>query len=220
MSSVRLVWITPQAEETISYLARVSNPKNQEKQANGELENPSGLLRHCVKHKHWSIFEMANICMEVNTERDIAAQILRHRSFSFQEFSQRYQDVSYLLEGGIPKPEMRLQHQFNKQLSTEINEGTNLKNQVDIDIEAVLENSLATYEHWLSQGIAKETIRRILPLCTPTRLYMNGTVRSWIHYLQVRDEEGVQKEHRIVAQQAKEVFKEQLPVVYEAVFGS
>jgi thymidylate synthase (FAD) len=208
MSSVRLIWITPNAELQLAYIARVSNPKNQ--------DNPdsSKLLRYCIEHKHWSIFEMANMCMEINTTRSISPQILRHRSFTFQEFSQRYADVTSI---GSPKvPHLRRQDQKNRQNSID-----------DLDAEKTASYYRRIQQHFyeaedlyremVSNGVAKECARDVLPLASPSRLYMNGTVRSWIHYIDLRSGNGTQAEHKKIALMAKEVFKEHLPTVAQAL---
>ena len=221
MDKAKLVWITPNAEELITYIARVSNPQNQQKQLEGELENPLGLLRYCVRQKHWSVFEMANICVGVNTERDIAAQILRHWSLHVQEFSQRYQDVSQL--GSIEYPEIRLQDFKNKQNSLPWEAkgvlGKLKKFLVLVLVKMSIDFSWWVYQIGLKCGCSKETMRRVLPLCTPTRMYLNGTVRDMIHWLQVRLKPDTQKEHREVVQAVKEIFCREMPTIGEAVFG-
>ena len=209
MRIVNLVSITPKAEELIAYCARVSNPSNQ---LNTESER---LLKYLVKHKHWSPFEMAHMVLEINTTRAIAAQILRHRSFSFQEFSQRYADVS-LMAFAAP-PELRRQDTKNRQNS--INDLdpdlTRLRQQ---QIERLYVRTETIYNQLLDDGVAKECAREILPLGTPTRLYMSGTIRSWLHYIDLRSANGTQKEHRDVALACGEVLCEQLPNIYSACF--
>ncbi len=197
----KLVWCTPEAEKLIAYCARVSNPSNQEN------ENIEGLLKYCIKHGHWSVFEMANMNIEINTSRAISAQILRHRSFSFQEFSQRYAENT-----DIRLYDARRQDVKNRQNSIDdINDKdklwfTEAQNNV-------AGKSLALYRRALEKGIAKECARMLLPMSTSTRIYMNGTIRSWIHYFTLRCDEATQLEHREIANEAKEVFKEQLPVI-------
>jgi thymidylate synthase (FAD) len=211
MSSVKLVWITPGAENIISYCARVSNPKNQENE-----ETAPKLLQYCIKNRHWSIFEMANLCMEINTTRAISAQILRHRSFSFQEFSSRYQDVGVL--GSSVIPHLRRQDQKNRQNSVD-----------DLDAETtqrlyrrigtLFEDAEHLYKEMLSEGVAKECARSVLPLASPTRLYANGTVRSWITYLALREKHGTQMEHMKIARDIKSLFCQYLPIIAEALGG-
>jgi thymidylate synthase (FAD) len=216
MSSIKppvsLVSITPNAEQLIAYCARVSNPGNQ--------ENPdiAGLIKYCIKHQHWSIFEMSNMVVEVNTTRAVAAQILRHRSFSFQEFSQRYCDVS-ALGSGIDLPHLRRQDLKNRQNSVDDLDPKQMQGYYR-RMAALFEDAEHLYQEMVSSGVAKECARNVLPLCAPTRLYMNGTIRSWIHYLQLRCDHGTQLEHQQIAREIKEeVFKKELPCVYEGVFG-
>lgn len=205
----KLIWITPDAEQMVEYIARVSNPKNQAKMESGEL-TPGRLLRYCADHGHWSIFEMASACVEVETTRAISAQILRHRSFSFQEFSQRYAEVD-LKE--FPVPEMRLRAQGgNRQGSVEADDwGTRRA------AESV-RDSVGYYHALIDSGVAPETARMVLPMCSPTRLYMAGTLRSWIHYLAVRTKPDVQKEHRQIAEGIQAILADELPILAEA-FG-
>ena len=205
-----LVSITPDAEKQIVYMARVSNPSNQ-----ANTETSPRLIKYLIKHKHWSPFEMASMQVEINTTRAVAAQVLRHRSFSFQEFSQRYSSVDQLGTVGIPH--LRSQDLKNKQASHD-----------DLDPKAVelMEKQITQlyasafdyYEYLLDQGVAKECARSILPLGTPTRLYMSGSIRSWIHYIQIRAGIETQLEHRLIAEAIKDIFEEQLPNVYEAAF--
>lgn len=206
-NSVELVWVTPDAEKLIAYCARVSNPQNQ--------TNPdySKLLSYCIKHNHWSIFEMASMCLEINTQRDIAAQILRHRSFSFQEFSQRYQDASQL---GYSLPQLREQDLKNRQNSL----SKDYPRYVYEAVQSYLDKGQDLYSHLLSMGVAKETARRLLPVCQNTRLYMSGSIRSWLHYIQVRTDPSTQLEHRQIAQQAKEVLTAHLPTISQAMFSN
>tara|TARA_Y100001963_G_scaffold50671_1_gene70869 strand:- start:6081 stop:6710 length:630 start_codon:yes stop_codon:yes gene_type:complete len=205
---VKLVTLTPDAEKTMAYVARVSNPNNQDN------DNFSGLLRYCIKHQHWSVFEQAHMSLEIETTRAIAAQILRHRSFTFQEFSQRYASTNDLPE--LSLPELRKQDKKNRQNSTD-----------DLDPEVVekLNKQMITlfssagslYNQMLEQGVAKECARMVLPLCTPTRIYMTGSVRSWIHYIDLRSAHGTQKEHMDIAEECRTVFKDNFPVVSEAL---
>ena len=206
---IKLISVTPDAEKTIAYVARVSNPANQEN------EKFAGLLRYCIKHGHWSVFEQAFMTLEINTTRGLAAQILRHRSFTYQEFSQRYQDVSHIRED-IPLPELRSQDEKNRQNSIDdvdpaIVEKYNEKMRKHFDA------SIDLYKAMLHDGIAKECARFVLPLATPTRLYMTGSVRSWIHYIDLRSAHGTQKEHMDLVEKVRSVFKEQFPTVSEAL---
>jgi thymidylate synthase (FAD) len=204
--NVRLISITPNAEETIGYCARVSNPKNQGN------PNVSGLLKFCIKNGHWSIFEMANMVIEVNTSRGIAAQILRHRSFSFQEFSQRYAEIE-----GFEEIEPRRQDEKNRQNSFD-NLDKNDKEWFKIVVRGQGRRSYSLYKEAIKRGIAKESARFLLPLNTKTRMYMNGTVRSWIHYLQLRTDPSTQKEHRDIANAIKwGIFSCKLPIISKAL---
>jgi len=206
---VNLVSITPDAEKTVAYCARVSNPDNQ------ESENYSKLLKYCIDHGHWSIFEMANMVLEIETTRGIAAQILRHRSFSFQEFSQRYADASHLAES-IDIPELRTQDLKNRQNS--IDNLCEYKQAIySQNMRELFAKSKALYDIMVRDGVAKECARFILPLATPTRMYMNGTIRSWIHYINLRTANGTQKEHMDVANNCKDIFTKQLPTISEAL---
>jgi len=208
MSKVTLIHSTPDGDELIAYMARVSNPTNQ--------DNPdsSKLIKYLIKHKHWSPFEMVNMCVEINTTRSISAQILRHRSFSFQEFSQRYASVEEL---ELPSPpELRLQDPKNRQNSIE---NPNLMNKEQLE-QVIRTHYLTTYDlykNMLAAGIAKECARDVLPMGTPTRLYMNGTLRSWIHYCDLRCANGTQKEHREIADACKYLIKTQFPLTYKAI---
>ena len=206
--SVKLIAITPNAEELIAYCARVSS-NNQD---NAQYEH---LLKYCVKHSHWSVFEMANMVIEVNTTRAISAQILRHRSFNFQEFSQRYQSVEMDLE--IPK--LRRQDLKNRQNSIS-DLDLDLVKELQTNIEEHFKKTKNLYNILLEKGVAKECARMVLPMSSPTKLYMNGTIRSWIHYLNVRCDPSTQLEHREIANQIKEIFRVELPVVYQAVCDS
>ena len=207
--TVSLVSITPNAEETIAYCARVSNPSNQQNH-----QTVDKLLGYCIRNQHWSIFEMANLVLEINTTRSISPQILRHRSFTFQEFSQRYSRVSDL--GGIDLPHLRRQDQKNRQNSIDdlTTEETQLLYRRIASHYAEAED---LYEEMLSKGVAKECAREVLPLSSPTRLYMNGTVRSWIHYIQLRTTPGTQLEHQQIADSAKTIFCQQLPIIARAL---
>ena len=207
--SVKLISVTPDAEKHMAYCARVSNPANQEN------EKFSGLLKYCVKHQHWSIFEQAYMTLEINTTRGIAAQILRHRSFTFQEFSQRYADSSLLAEE-IPLPELRRQDTKNRQNSIDdIDEFTVQKYQ--ILMQDYFKKGMELYTNMLDDGIAKECARFVLPLAVPTKIYMTGSVRSWLHYINLRSANGTQKEHMDIANEAKCIFCCQFPNVAEAL---
>ena len=205
---VKLVSVTPDAEKTMAYIARVSNPNNQDN------EKFAGLLGYCIKHNHWSVFEQSSMTLEIETTRAIAAQILRHRSFTFQEFSQRYADSKLL--GKIDLPELRRQDDKNRQNSID-----------DLDVEAVeklnkqmetlFSSAFSLYNQMLEVGVAKECARMVLPLCTPTRIYMTGSCRSWIHYINLRSAHGTQKEHMVIAEKCRSVFTEQFPAVSEAL---
>jgi len=208
--TINLIWATPDAEKMIVMMARVSAPKNQ-----SNMDTAPKLLRYLTDNNHWSPFEMANMCVEINTTRAIAPQILRHRSFSFQEFSQRYADVIEL--GGARLPHLRRQDLKNRQNS--INDlSPELVSTYYRRIAELFEDTEHLYREMVSNGVAKECARAILPLSTKTRLYMNGTLRSWIHYLQLRTENGTQLEHRQIAEDIKQIFCEQFPVIGEAVF--
>jgi thymidylate synthase (FAD) len=207
--TVRLISVTPDAEKTMAFIARVSNPSNQ------GSENYAGLLKYCIKHNHWSVFEQSTMTLEIETTRGIAAQILRHRSFTFQEFSQRYADTNLLTEY-IPIPDLRRQDTKNRQNSIDdIPDYLKLKLQGEISEHFAASNAL--YKHLLEHGVAKECARFVLPLATPTRIYMTGSCRSWIHYINLRSANGTQKEHMDIALACKEVFKEQFPTVAEAL---
>ena len=207
--SVKLISITPDAEKHMAYCARVSNPNNQEN------EKFSGLLKYCVKHQHWSIFEQAYMTLEINTTRGIAAQVLRHRSFTYQEFSQRYADSS-LLSKTISLPELRSQDTKNRQNSID-NIDPFKKQKYEMKMQQLFSKSMDLYREMLDDGIAKECARFVLPLATSTRIYMTGSVRSWIHYIDLRSANGTQKEHMDIALSAKKIFCEQFPAVAEAM---
>lgn len=200
-SFVNLIHVTPNAEDLIVYQARPHNPHS---------ERADRLIRYLIKHKHWSPFEMATMGVEIFTQRDIAAQIIRHRSFSFQEFSQRYADASAM---GYSLPELRLQDHKNRQNSFE----AQFPDEVYESIRKYLDAGQDLYKGLIEGGVAKETARRILPVCQNTRIFMTGSLRSWIHYLQVRTEQGTQKEHRVVAEQIKRIFDEQFPSIAKAL---
>ena len=206
---IKLISVTPDAEKHMAYCARVSNPSNQEN------EKFSGLLKYCVKHQHWSIFEQAYMTLEINTTRGIAAQILRHRSFTYQEFSQRYASSS-LLGDKIPLPELRRQDDKNRQNSIDDLDPFLVQN-LELQMQTLFDSSMALYQQMLERGVAKECARNVLPLCTPTKIYMTGSCRSWIHYITLRTANGTQKEHMQVAEDAKTVFMEQFPTVSEAL---
>jgi thymidylate synthase (FAD) len=208
--AAELIWATPNAEQLIVKMARVSNPTNE-----SNMDTAPGLLRYLIKHQHWSPFELANLCVKISTQRDISAQILRHRSFTFQEFSTRYAVVT----NGYDLPKLRRQDNKNRQNSFD-----------DLDEDVLdtytgrmldLFNDIETlYEKMIDEGVAKETARRILPLCTNTTMYMNGTVRSWIHYLNLRCDVATQLEHRELANKIKVIFSEQFPIIAEAAFAT
>ena len=208
MNTVRLVTVTPKAEETMGYVARVSNPKNQ--------DNPdvAGLLKYCIKHQHWSVFEQAHMTLEIETTRAIAAQILRHRSFTFQEFSQRYAKSNEL--GEIELPELRRQDVKNRQNSID-DLDEKVVDKLNRQMITLFSSAESLYKQMIEEGVAKECARMVLPLCTPTRIYMTGSVRSWIHYINLRSAHGTQKEHMEIAESCKNVFVDQFPVVSEAL---
>lgn len=207
--NVKLISVTPDAEKTMAYCARVSNPSNQNN------DNYAKLLKYCIDHHHWSIFEMAFMTLEINTTRGLAAQILRHRSFTFQEFSQRYADTTALAEN-IPLFELRGQDNKNRQNSID-----NITDEVKMKWTVLLREHFARgkalYDGMIKDGIAKECARFVLPLATPTRLYMSGSVRSWIHYIDLRSGHGTQKEHMQIANDCKTVFIQQFPTIGEAL---
>jgi thymidylate synthase (FAD) len=207
--SVKLISITPDAEKTMAYIARVSNPANQDN------ENYAKLLAYCIKHNHWSVFEQSSMTLEIETTRGIAAQILRHRSFTFQEFSQRYADTNLLSEH-IPTPELRRQDTKNRQNSIDDFDGY-LKLTLQGEIAKHFEDANKLYKKLLNHGVAKECARFVLPLATPTRIYMTGSCRSWIHYINLRSANGTQKEHMDIALECKKAFTEQFPSVSEAL---
>ena len=198
------------AQEVISYIARVSNPNNQL-----NFDTAAGLLKYCIKHEHWSIFEQAYMTLEINTTRGIAAQILRHRSFTFQEFSQRYADTN-LLQEISSAPELRKQDLKNRQNSTD-DLDDHLKLVLQSEIEEHFAKGQLIYNRLISQGVAKECARFVLPLATPTRIYMTGSCRSWIHYIKLRSANGTQKEHMDIAEKCRTIFSEQFPSVSNAL---
>ncbi len=204
MNNVHLVTVTPDAEKMMAYIARVSNPKNQDNQ------DFKKLIQYCINNEHWSVFEQAYMTLQIETNRGIAAQILRHRSFTFQEFSQRYADSTQL--GEIPIPELRRQDKKNRQNSIS-NLPTNVSKDFQQRIEVQFKETLKLYQEMLEKGVAKECARFILPLATPTRIYMTGSCRSWIHYINLRSGHGTQKEHLIIANQCREIFSQQFPTV-------
>ena len=206
--TVNLISITPDAEKTMAHIARVSNPDNQDN------PNYAGLLKYCIKHNHWSVFEQSSMTLEIETTRAIAAQILRHRSFTFQEFSQRYAKSNQL--GEIELPELRRQDTKNRQNSIDDIPETQTKF-LQERIRRYFDEGMDLYNELLREGIAKECARFVLPLATPTRLYMSGSVRSWIHYIDLRSGHGTQKEHMDIANACKSIFTEQFPTVSESL---
>ena len=206
---VKLISVTPDAEKTIGYVARVSNPKNQDN------PNVAGLLKYCIKHQHWSIFEQAFMTVEIETTRGLAAQILRHRSFTYQEFSQRYADSS-MLGDVIPLPDLRRQDDKNRQNSID-DVDQFVKQDFELKMQRHFVDGMKLYKEMLDAGIAKECARFVLPLATPTRLYMSGSIRSWIHYIDLRSAHGTQKEHMDIAEACRDIFKDQFPIIAEAL---
>ena len=206
--NVSLVSVSPDAEKHMAYCARVSNPNNQDN------ENYAGLLRYCIKHQHWSIFEQAFMTLEINTTRGLAAQILRHRSFTFQEFSQRYAQSNEL--GNIELPDLRKQDLKNRQNSTDDLDPF-VRQKLEAQMITLFSSSQALYNQMIEEGVAKECARMVLPLCTPTKIYMTGSCRSWIHYIDLRSAHGTQKEHMDIAEACRKVFIEQFSTVSEAL---
>ena len=206
--NVSLVSVTPDAEKLMAYIARVSNPSNQDN------DKFSGLLRYCIKHQHWSVFEQSSMTLEIETTRAIAAQILRHRSFTFQEFSQRYASTSELKE--IELPELRRQDLKNRQNSTDDLDPDDVE-KLNRQMVTLFSSATNLYHQMLELGVAKECARMVLPLCTPTKIYMTGSCRSWIHYINLRSAHGTQKEHMIIAEACRDVFIETFPIVSEAL---
>ena len=206
--TVKFISITPDAEKTMAYIARVSNPKNQDN------ENFSGLLRYCINHQHWSVFEQSSMTLEIETTRGIAAQILRHRSFTYQEFSQRYADSNLL--GEIELPELRRQDDKNRQNSIDDLE-PEMVEKFNRQMNTLFSSAFGLYNQMLQAGVAKECARFVLPLATPTKIYMTGSCRSWIHYINLRSAHGTQKEHMDISNACKKIFIEQFPAVSEAL---
>ena len=206
--TVKLVSITPDAEKMMAYIARVSNPSNQDN------EKYAGLLKYCIKHNHWSVFEQSTMTLEIETTRAIAAQILRHRSFTFQEFSQRYAKSNEL--GKIELPDLRRQDLKNRQNSTDDLDPF-VKQKIEAQMITLFNSAQSLYNQMIEEGVAKECARMVLPLCTPTRIYMTGSCRSWIHYINLRSAHGTQKEHMVIAEACRKVFTEQFPAVSEAL---
>ena len=207
--SVKLISVTPDAEQMMAYVARVSNPNNQEN------PNYAKLLGYCIKHNHWSVFEQAFMTLELETTRGVAAQVLRHRSFTYQEFSQRYADSSMLADQ-IPMFDLRRQDTKNRQNSIDDIDPF-VKQEFEIKIRRHFDEAMVLYQSMLDSGIAKECARFVLPLATPTRIYMSGSCRSWIHYINLRTANGTQKEHMDLAEGCKKVFIEQFPTCAEAL---
>ena len=207
--SIKLVSVTPDAEQHMAYVARVSNPKNQDN------DKFAGLLKYCIQHGHWSVFEQAFMTVEINTTRGLAAQILRHRSFTYQEFSQRYADSS-MLGKEIPLPELRRQDDKNRQNSIDDLDPLMVED-LNLKMQRHFVDGMKLYKEMLDAGVAKECARFVLPLATPTRIYMTGSVRSWVHYIDLRSAHGTQKEHMDIANECKRIFSEQFPVVAEAL---
>ena len=208
-SQIKLVSVTPDAEQHMAYVARVSNPKNQDN------DKFAGLLKYCIQHGHWSVFEQAFMTVEINTTRGLAAQILRHRSFTFQEFSQRYADTN-LLDSMIPVPDLRSQDSKNRQNSND-DIPQEKKEEYQALIARHFSEAMDLYNALLQEGVAKECARFVLPLATPTRIYMTGSVRSWVHYIDLRSAHGTQKEHMDVVKEIRSIFTEQFPTVSEAL---
>ena len=204
-SSVSLVWITPDAEFKIAKMARVSNPQNQN-------APPDKLIAYCIRKKHWSIFEMCNMCLDIHTRRDISAQFARHSSIRIQEFSQRYAQVTEKIE----IPDLRLQDEKNRQASTTW-EDEEAKSVAQAKIEELFKQQTEVYEWLLSQNVAKECARSVLPICAPTHIYANGTIRSWIHYIEARANKDAQGEHEQLANQVKEIFVKHFPITAKAL---
>ena len=207
--NVKLISVTPDAESTMAYVARVSNPNNQEN------PNYAKLLGYCIKHNHWSVFEQAFMTLELETTRGVAAQVLRHRSFTYQEFSQRYADSSMLADQ-VPMFDLRRQDTKNRQNSIDDIDPF-VKQEFEIKIRRHFDEAMVLYQSMLDSGIAKECARFVLPLATPTRIYMSGSCRSWIHYINLRTANGTQKEHMDLAEGCKKVFIEQFPTCAEAL---
>jgi len=206
--TVKLVSITPDAEKTMAHIARVSNPNNQDN------PNYAGLLRYCIKQNHWSVFEQSSMTLEIETTSAIAAQILRHRSFTFQEFSQRYAQSNEL--GKIELPDLRKQDLKNRQNSTDDLDPF-VRQKLEAQMITLFSSAQSLYNQMIDEGVAKECARMVLPLCTPTKIYMTGSCRSWIHYIDLRSAHGTQREHMDIAEECRKVFTEQFPTVSEAL---
>ena len=209
--TVELVHATVNAEALITKMARVSAPDNQ-----NNMDTAPKLLKYLIDHKHWSPFEMANMCVEIQTTRGISAQILRHRSFSFQEFSQRYADVNII--GSAEIPQLRRQDSKNRQNSIDDLDAEQVGNYYR-RIGLLYAEAEDLYRDMVSNGVAKECARNILPMSTRTRLYMNGTLRSWMHYIQLRGAHGTQLEHQVIAKKIKSIFVKQFPIIAQAAFN-
>ena len=206
--SVKLISVTPDAEKTMAHIARVSNPNNQDN------PNYAGLLKYCIKHNHWSVFEQSSMTLEIETTRAIAAQILRHRSFTFQEFSQRYAQSNEL--GKIELPDLRRQDTKNRQNSID-DVDPFVRQKLEAQMITLFSSAQSLYNQMIEEGIAKECARMVLPLCTPTRIYMTGSARSWIHYIELRSANGTQKEHMDIANACKSIFIDTFPTIAEAL---
>jgi len=206
--NVSLISITPDAEKTMAHIARVSNPNNQDN------PNYAGLLRYCIKHNHWSVFEQSSMTLEIETTRAIAAQILRHRSFTFQEFSQRYAQSNEL--GKIELPDLRKQDLKNRQNSTDDLDPF-VRQKLEAQMITLFSSCQSLYNQMIEEGVAKECARMVLPLCTPTKIYMTGSCRSWIHYIDLRSAHGTQKEHMDIVEEIRGIFKQQFPVCTNAL---
>jgi len=211
MNQAKLISVTPDAEKHIAYCARVSNPNNQ------DSEKFAGLLKYCIKHQHWSIFEQAFMSMEIETTRGIAAQVLRHRSFTFQEFSQRYASTN-LLNSEIELPELRRQDDKNRQNSID-DLDPEMVDKINRQMVTLFSSASNLYNQMLEAGVAKECARFVLPLATPTRMYMTGSLRSWITYIALREKNGTQKEHMEIAKSCKGIFCKEFPITAEALGG-
>ena len=207
--NVKFVQGTPDPEKTMAYVARVSNPSNQDN------EKFAGLLKYCINHQHWSVFEQAFMTLEIETTRGLAAQILRHRSFTYQEFSQRYADSS-LLGKEIPLPQLRRQDTKNRQNSIDDIDPFTIQ-KFEMLMQQYFAQGMDLYQRMLDEGIAKECARFVLPLAVPTKLYMTGSCRSWIHYISLRSAHGTQKEHMDIALACRDIFCEQYPNVADAL---
>ena len=210
MHNAKLIWITPDAEQLIGKIARVSNPKNEDN------PNVKGLIKYLIKHKHWSPFEMASMCVEIQTTRAISPQILRHRSFSFQEFSQRYAVATDL--GQLHVPKLRRQDLDNRQNSIDDIPEVD-QDRIITQVERHYRDAEDLYQYMLDQGVAKECAREVLPMGTTTRLYMSGTIRSWLHYVDLRARDGTQREHMTIARRIGDILDDQVPTVARAMWG-